>query len=207
MDYFTQIVNKCITGCFPQTTHASRCHPLGKWQMHADDSLNVGGYLPHLITKKSKKAWYVGQMGLTEGKTETIKVLQEAQNELCEISSLTAHKGKKGDNPKESGTSRWVLRGKSTYSQKYLFVFGKQASSSSAPCWNDQEKMHSKAGERSEHHAEHLRNKCLQGINLGQGRKCSVPLFLWLVFCLKEKPCTSFRNRLLAVFNGSRITI
>lgn len=125
MDYSTQIVNKCITGCFPQTTHASRCHPLGKWQIHADDSLNVGGYLPHLITKKSKKAWYVGQMGLTEGKTETIKILQEAQNELCEILSLTAHKGKKGDKPKESWTSRWALRGKSTYSQKYLFVFGK----------------------------------------------------------------------------------
>lgn len=67
----------------------------------------------------------MGQMGLTEGKTETIKILQEAQNELCEILSLTAHKGKKGDKPKESWTSHWALRGKSTYSQKYLFVFGK----------------------------------------------------------------------------------
>jgi len=126
MDYFTPVVNKCTTGCFPQTTHASRCQPLGKWQIHADDSLDVGGYLttPDYNSNLERNGMWA-KWDRHEEKLKLSEVLEEAQNELCEILSLTVHEGKKGDNPEEAWTACWELSGNSTYSLKYLFFFGK----------------------------------------------------------------------------------
>lgn len=106
MDYFTPVVNKCTTDCFPQTTHASRCQPLGKWQIHADDSLDVGGYLttPDYNSNLERNGMWA-KWDRHEEKLKLSEVLEEAQNELCEILSLTVHEGKKGDNPEEAWTA------------------------------------------------------------------------------------------------------
>lgn len=106
-------------------------------------------------------------MGLTEGKLKLSEVLGDARDELSQILSVIVRKGKMGDNPEGAWTICWEQSVNNTYSQKYLFFYRKETSSSSAPCWNDQCKMYFKAGERSKHHAEQrLRGKCLQGIKI-----------------------------------------
>lgn len=104
-----------------------------------------------------------------KGKLKLSQVLGEARDELAGILSLTVRKGKMWENPEEAWTVCWEqsVIWNSTYSQKYLFFYRKETSSSSAPRWNDQYNMYFKAGEWSEHHAEQrLRDQCLQGIKI-----------------------------------------